>query len=78
MSDERWTNFSGRVTCAPARFARPRDEAELVAAVTAATADGRGLRVAGTGHSFTPLCATGGTLVSLDDWQGIASLDRER
>ena len=44
----------------------------------AAAADGRGLRVAGTGHSFTPLCASDGTLVSLDDWQGIVALDRER
>jgi FAD/FMN-containing dehydrogenase len=78
VEDLRWSNFSGRVTCEPAHVARPRDEAELVAAVRAAAADGRGLRVAGTGHSFTPLCATRGTLVSLDDWQGIESIDRER
>jgi len=78
MQDSRWSNFSGRVTCEPARFVRPRDEAELIAAVRAAAADGRGLRVAGTGHSFTPLCATHGTLVSLDDWQGITAIDRER
>jgi FAD/FMN-containing dehydrogenase len=78
MANDRWSNFSGRVTCEPAHLSRPRDEAELVAAVRAAAADGRGLRVAGTGHSFTPLCATHGTLVSLDDWQGIESIDRER
>jgi len=73
-----WTNFSGRITCQPARFARPTSEAELSATVREAAAAGRGLRVAGTGHSFTPLCATGGTLVSLDDWQGVVSVDRER
>ncbi len=78
MQSESWTNFSGRVTCKPARLARPRDEAELIEAVRAAAADGRGLRVAGTGHSFTPLCASDGTLVSLDDWQGVIALDRER
>src|SRR5258705_659276 len=78
MQSESWTNFSGRVSCKPARFARPRDEAELGEAVRAAGADGRGLRVAGTGHSFTPLCAGDGTLVSLDDWQGVVALDRER
>jgi FAD/FMN-containing dehydrogenase len=78
MDTESWTNFSGRVTCKPTRFARPRDESELVAAVRAAAEDGRGLRVAGTGHSFTPLCACDGTLVSLDDYQGVASIDRER
>jgi len=75
---EGWTNFSGRVTCKPARLARPKDEAELVAAVRAAAADGRGLRVAGTGHSFTPLVATDGTLVSLDDCQGVLEIDRAR
>jgi len=78
METESWTNFSGRVTCKPARLARPRDEAALIEAVRAAAADGRGLRVAGTGHSFTPLCASDGTLVSLDDWQGIIALDRGR
>jgi len=78
MAPEHWSNFSGRVECRPARLARPRSEAELSDAVRAASADGRGLRVAGTGHSFTPLCATDGTLVSLDDWQGIAAIDRER
>jgi len=78
MQNVRWTNFSGRVSCEPAHLVRPRDERELIAAVRAAAADGRGLRVAGTGHSFTPLCATRGTLVSLDDWQGIESIDRDR
>jgi FAD/FMN-containing dehydrogenase len=76
MQNDAWANFSGRVTCKPARFARPRDESELVAAVRAA--DGRGLRVAGTGHSFTPLCACDGTLVSLDDFQGVTAIDRAR
>src|SRR5262245_15299066 len=72
---DRWNNFSGRVTCEPRRWARPRDESQLIEAVRAAAADGHGLRVAGTGHSFTPLCASHGTLVSLDDWQGIESID---
>jgi FAD/FMN-containing dehydrogenase len=74
MASLAWTNFSGRVTCAPARIARPRSETELIDAVRSASG---GLRVAGTGHSFTPLCATDGTLVSLDDWQGVTEIDRE-
>jgi FAD/FMN-containing dehydrogenase len=73
--DEGWRNFSGRVVARPARSARPKSEAELASLIREAARDGRGLRVAGTGHSFTPLCATQGTLVSLDDWQGIVSLD---
>src|SRR5262245_6687603 len=78
MQGASWSNFSGRVTCAPTRVARPKGESDLIDAVRAASADGRGLRVAGTGHSFTPLCATLGTLVSLDDSQGVVSIDRER
>lgn len=45
---------------------------ELIAA--AAEAD-RTLRVTGTGHSFTPLCATDDVLVSLDDLQGLIEID---
>jgi FAD/FMN-containing dehydrogenase len=71
-----WTNFSGRVACQPARFVRPTSEAELCEAVRGAA--GSGLRVAGTGHSFTPLCATEGTLLSLDDWQGVVAIDPAR
>ena len=78
MASERWTNFSGRVSCLPAQSVRPKSEAELAELVRAAARDGRGLRVAGTGHSFTPLCATDGMLVSLDDWQGIVAIDRAR
>ncbi len=33
------------------------------------------VRVAGTGHSFVPLCATDGVLISLDNLQGLVSVD---
>lgn len=51
----------------------PRDEAEVTALVTAR--DAGVVRVAGTGHSFTPLCATDGTLLSLDGMQGMIAAD---
>ncbi len=63
---ERWTNWSGSVTAAPAEFARPRTEAELSEVVRRA----RRLRAAGAGHSFMPLCTTEGTLVSLSELEG--------
>lgn len=31
----------------------------------------------GSGHSFVPLCATDGDLISLDDLQGVLSIDRQ-
>ena len=73
-----WANFSGRVAFTPALHVRPKSEAELRVALREASAAGRGVRVAGSGHSFTPLVETGGTLVSLDDWQGIESIDPAR
>lgn len=60
---EPWHNWSGSVVAAPARIAAPRTEDELAAVVRAA----KRLRVVGAGHSFSPLCATDGTLVRLDE-----------
>src|SRR5207344_1908887 len=37
--------------------------------------EGEVVRVAGSGHSFLPLCATGDALLSLDGLQGIESID---
>ncbi|MFN8636513.1 MAG: D-arabinono-1,4-lactone oxidase [Chloroflexota bacterium] len=67
-----WTNWSGSVTCSPARIERPRDESELATIV--ATHAGP-VRVAGSGHSFTPICETTGTLLSLDALSGIVEAD---
>ena len=67
-----WRNWSGSVTCTPERIVAPVDEATL----TALLRDSRGpVRVAGNGHSFTPLCETGGTLVSLAGLRGIRESD---
>jgi FAD/FMN-containing dehydrogenase len=68
-----WRNWSGSVECAPAQIAMPTTEAEIAALV--ATQPQGGVRVAGTGHSFTPLCATDGTLISLDGMQGLIEAD---
>jgi len=49
----------------------PQSEAEIVALVKQANEAGQTVRVAGTGHSFVPLCATDGLLLSLDGLQGV-------
>ncbi|HMG52267.1 MAG TPA: D-arabinono-1,4-lactone oxidase [Kofleriaceae bacterium] len=59
---EPWHNWSGSVAAQPARVAAPRSEAELADVVRGASS----VRVVGAGHSFMPLCATDGALVSLD------------
>ena len=70
-----WANWSGSVRCAPRRLARPEDEAALIALVAATTTE---LRPVGAGHSFVPLCATDGVLLSLDRLQGIVAVDPAR
>ncbi len=70
-----WSNWSGRVHCEPRDVVQPASERAIADAVRDAAAAGRSVRVAGSGHSFTPLVATGGTLRSLDDWHGLDEID---
>ena len=69
-----WSNWSGSVKTAPQTILKPRSEAELAAAVAAA----RTVRVTGAGHSFMPLCATDGLLVSLEDMPGTLTVSPDR
>ena len=69
-----WSNWSGHVRGEPQRIVRPETEAELAAALR----DGVGpVRVVGSGHSFTPLGETNGTLISLDALAGVVSADAD-
>jgi FAD/FMN-containing dehydrogenase len=70
-----WSNWSGLVRCAPANILEPADEKQVVASVRSAAASGQIVRVAGSGHSFTALCATDDVLLSLDRMAGIESVD---
>jgi FAD/FMN-containing dehydrogenase len=77
MSQIEWTNWSGSVRCAPRQLATPASQEELCELVRRAAEDGLTIRTAGSGHSFTPLCASDGLMVSLDRMQGIESVDRD-
>ena len=70
-----WTNWSGSVSAVPKDFHHPTSHAELARTVGQA----KKLRVVGAGHSFTPLCVTDGTMVSLDQMAGelVVSEDRK-
>jgi FAD-linked oxidoreductase len=70
----RWSNWSGGVVCKPRQVVAPQDEVELAAAVRKATAP---VRAPGTGHSFTPLNATNGTLIDLAAFDGLKGFDPE-
>lgn len=77
MGQRTWTNWAGNVSSSPAAFATPADEAEVASIVATARDERSTVRVVGAGHSFTPVVATDGTLVSLDNLSGIRSIDRE-
>lgn len=59
-----WHNWSGSVSALPQAIARPRGEAELRKVIQSAAK----VRVRGAGHSFMPLCETGGTLIDMSDY----------
>jgi FAD/FMN-containing dehydrogenase len=71
-----WQNWSGSVACRPALLAAPTTEAEVADLVRAAFLAGRTVRVAATGHSFVPLCASDGVLLSLAGLRGVVSVER--
>ncbi len=71
-----WSNWSGGVVANPRRIERPNSEAELQAAVRAAANEGLDVRVVGTAHSFTPVVATDGVIISLDGVEGLVAADQ--
>ena len=70
-----FTNWPGNQHCTPARRLSPSSEAEVQAAVRAAVAASEGVRVVATGHSFTPVHLTDGTLLDLDNLRGLLGID---
>jgi FAD/FMN-containing dehydrogenase len=71
-----WRNWAGDQACEPAVVERPATARAVAEAVGRAAAAGRRVRVAGTGHSFTPGVLTDGALVRLDRMTGIVEADR--
>src|SRR5215469_5638533 len=75
---ERWQNWSGSVQATPRQIVKPRTIDELAQLIGAYGREGRRVRVAGAGHSFTPLVQSNDVLVSLDELQGIEKIDVEQ
>jgi FAD-linked oxidoreductase len=70
-----WRNWAGNESARPSRVATPRSADEVADEVRKAAADGLTVRMAGTGHSFTPAAATDGVLLRPDGLTGIRSVD---
>jgi FAD-linked oxidoreductase len=71
-----WRNWAGDQRCAPAVIERPGTRAELVDAIGRAAAAGRPVRAAGSGHSFTDIASTDGTMLRLERLNRVLDLDR--
>jgi FAD/FMN-containing dehydrogenase len=70
-----WRNWSGSVACRPVLIGAPTSEAETAELVRAAALAGQPVRVAATGHSFVPLCASDGLLLRLSGLHGAVDVD---
>jgi FAD/FMN-containing dehydrogenase len=73
-----WRNWVGNQSCVPLYKGAPSSEAELADMMARANAQGLNIRCAGSGHSFTPIVATGGLLLTLAGMTGIRAIDTER
>jgi FAD-linked oxidoreductase len=67
-----WSNWSGIAHSYPEKRGAPKSEEELLSILTRAPAP---VRPVGSGHSFTALVPTDGTLVTLDGMAGLVSHD---
>jgi len=68
----KWSNWSGSVHFRPRSVVAPKDEVDLAATVR--MAEGR-VRFPGSGHSFSPLNQTDGTLIDLAAFGGLKGFD---
>jgi FAD-linked oxidoreductase len=73
----RWDSWSGLTTARPAQELTPLNAAEVADAVVAARGSGLGVKMVGSGHSFTDIAVTDGLLLRPDRLVGIRSVDRE-
>lgn len=73
-----WRNWSGYVSSPKATVETPASRTALAAVLRDAAARGGTVRLAGAGHSFSPLVQTDDRIVSLDRMQGLIALDEDR
>lgn len=67
-----WQNWSGFQKSKPSAWLKPTSEAELIVGLNKSFGP---LRITGAGHSFSALCKTNDTLISIDELSGVISHD---
>ncbi|MES2139104.1 MAG: D-arabinono-1,4-lactone oxidase [Bacteroidota bacterium] len=73
-----WSNWSGSVQCNPKEIKTPSSQEEILSIINNCAEQKSTIRVVGSGHSFTGLVGTQGTIISLDLLQGIENIDTEK
>jgi FAD-linked oxidoreductase len=72
-----WRNWARNQVAHPVAVHQPSAEGELVAVVKRAAAEGRRVKVVGSGHSFTDIACTDGHLVELSRYTQVLSVEPE-
>lgn len=67
-----WYNWSRGVSCRPKAVLAPQNEVDLAAAIRSAVAP---MRAPGTGHSFTPVADSEGTLIDMSAFRGLKAVN---
>jgi FAD/FMN-containing dehydrogenase len=75
MSEGTWQNWGGNQSFTYAKAVVADDDDDVVDAVRQAAHHHRGLRVTGSGHSFTPIVQTEHTLVDISALSGVVTAD---
>lgn len=71
----RWHNWSGEVSCRPTGIYRPTTEEELREVIAGRPSSVETVRVAGSGHSFSPVVPSDDVLISLSEYTGVVDVD---
>jgi FAD/FMN-containing dehydrogenase len=72
-----WRNWAGNQSCVRAARGAPANTDELCAMLREATSKGMNVRVAGSGHSFTPVALTNGLHLTLANMAGVRHIDHQ-
>jgi L-gulono-1,4-lactone dehydrogenase len=72
-----WRNWAGDQHCAPVERVQARSTEDVAATVRRAADEGRTVRAAGAGHSFTDIALTNGYQLSLDAMDSVLDADRD-
>jgi D-arabinono-1,4-lactone oxidase len=72
--DYLFRNWAGNVSSLSENYYQPETEQDFISAV----AESKKLRIVGTGHSWSDICSTSATLLSLDRYNRVLNLNKEQ